>query len=256
MTAAGHCYVMLGTINFVDKSVNDNSARRLDHCDVITSRSGFGLPTGVPHSEIELQTEFKSFTAAHLGSNTNQHRDWTLGGTCIKFSRSVYAPHLVQSVRLLLFKYRGVTMLTGFPRTRWPRPQFSESYAIRISVKISRICEFRVIMGIMTGLLGCCSSSTVGNRANDYVKTLATPGFWLHHSSCSLGCWTNNTLAARSLSPQHVYRMTAIEKLLKRCWIISSDCLIRIIQRKEIIRTPGHWPGIFSFWTFCGTDMF
>ena len=95
----------------------------------------------------------------------------------------------------------GVTMLAGFPRTRWPRLRFSESYAVRISVKISRICEFRVIMGIMTGLLGCCSSSTLGSRANDYVKTLATLGFWLHHSPCSLGCWTNNTLAARSLSP-------------------------------------------------------
>ena len=94
-------------------------------------------------------------------------------------------------------------MLTGFPRTRWPRLRFSESYAVGISVKISRICEFRVIMGIMTGLLGCCSSSTLGSRANDYVKTLATLGFWLHHSPCSLGCWTNNTLAARSLSPKH-----------------------------------------------------
>ena len=89
-------------------------------------------------------------------------------------------------------------MLTGFPRTRWPRRRFSESYAVRISVKISLICEFRVIMGIMTGLLGCCSSSTLGSRANDYVKYLATLGFWLHHSPCSLGCWTNNTHPARS----------------------------------------------------------
>ena len=94
-------------------------------------------------------------------------------------------------------------MLTGFARTRWPRLRFSESYAVQISVKISRICEFRVIMGIMTGLPGCCSSSTLGSRANDYVKTLATLGFWLHHSPCSLGCWSNNTLAARSLSPKH-----------------------------------------------------
>ena len=97
-----------------------------------------------------------------------------------------------------------MTSLTGFPRTRWPRRWFSESYAVRISVKISRICEFRVIMGIMTGLLGCCSSSTLGSRANDYVKTLATLGFWLHHSPCSLGCWTNNTLATRSLSPNRI----------------------------------------------------
>ena len=107
LTAAGHCYVMLGTIKCVDKSVNDNSARRLDHCDVIASRSGFGVSTSVPHSKVEHQTEFKSFTAAHLGSNTNQHTDWTLGGTCMKSSWSVYAPHLLQSVRLLLFKYRG-----------------------------------------------------------------------------------------------------------------------------------------------------
>ena len=71
LTVAGHCDVMLGTIKFVDKSINDNSARRLDHCDVIASRSGFG----VPHSELELQTEFKSFIATHLGSNTNQHTD-------------------------------------------------------------------------------------------------------------------------------------------------------------------------------------
>ena len=75
LTAAGHCYVMLGTIKFVDKSVNDNSAGRLDHCEVIAAHSGFGVPTGVPHSEVKLQTEFKSFTAAHLGSNTNQHMD-------------------------------------------------------------------------------------------------------------------------------------------------------------------------------------
>ena len=98
---------MLGTIKFVDKSVNDNSACRLDHSDVIASRSGFSVRIGVPHSEVELQTEFKSFTAAHLGSNSNQHTGWTLGSTCIKSSRSVYAPHLVQSMRLLLFKYRG-----------------------------------------------------------------------------------------------------------------------------------------------------
>ena len=58
-------------------------------------------------------------------------------------------------------------MLAGFPRARWPRLRFTESYAVRIYVKISRICEFSVIMGIMTGLLGCCSSSTLGSRAND-----------------------------------------------------------------------------------------
>ena len=98
---------MLGTIKFVDKSVNDNGASWLDHCDVIALRSGFGVPTGVPHSEVELQTEFKSFTSARLGPNTNQHADSPHGGTCIKSSRSVYTPYLVQSVRLNLFNYLG-----------------------------------------------------------------------------------------------------------------------------------------------------
>ena len=96
-----------------------------------------------------------------------------------------------------------VTMLTGFPKTRWPRLRFSESYAVWISVKILWICEFPVLMGIMTGLLGCCLSNTLGSRANDYVKTLATLRFSLHHLPCSLGCWRNNTLAARSLSPKY-----------------------------------------------------
>ena len=119
--------------------------------------------------------------------------DSTVGGTSVKPRRSVYVHHSVQSVLLHLFKHRGVTMLTGFPRTRWPRRRFIESSAARISAKISRICEFHIIMGIMTGLLGCCSSNTFGSRANDFVKTLATLGFWLHHSPCSL--------AARLLSP-------------------------------------------------------
>ena len=35
LATVDHCYIMLGTIEFVDISVNDNSACRLDHCDVI-----------------------------------------------------------------------------------------------------------------------------------------------------------------------------------------------------------------------------
>ena len=139
------------------KSVSDKSTHGLDHCEVIASPSWFGVPTCVPHNEVELQTEFKSFTAAHLGSNTIQHTVWTLGGTCIKSSRSVYVPHLVQSVRFIYLRTERVTMLT------------------------------------------------LGSRANDYVKTLVTLGLWLHHSPCSQGCWTNNTLAARSLSPNQSF---------------------------------------------------
>ena len=59
------------------------------------------------HSEVKLQTELKSFTETHLGSNTNQHTNWTVGGTCIQSSRSVYAPHLLQPMWLHFFKCRG-----------------------------------------------------------------------------------------------------------------------------------------------------
>ena len=38
-------------------------------------------------------------------------------------------------------------------------------------------------------------------------------GFWLHHSPCSLGCWTNITLAPRSLSPKHQLHQLGFCKL-------------------------------------------
>ena len=61
---------MLGKIKFVNKSVSDNSAGRLDHCDVIGSCGGFGVPTGVPRSEVELQTEFAAVICSSLfGTN-------------------------------------------------------------------------------------------------------------------------------------------------------------------------------------------
>ena len=93
---------MLGTIEFIDKSVNDNSACRLDHCQVIAS-----------HSEARCAPQkswtpnwFKVINSSSFGIK-KQHKGWTVGGSYIKSSRSVYAPHLVQSMRLLLFKYRG-----------------------------------------------------------------------------------------------------------------------------------------------------
>ena len=47
----------------------------------------------------------KSLT--HLEWNTNQYMHWKFGGTCIKPSRLVYAPDLIPSVQLQLFKYWG-----------------------------------------------------------------------------------------------------------------------------------------------------
>ena len=39
LTVVAHCYVMLGTTKFLDKSAYDNSARRWDRCDIIASCS-------------------------------------------------------------------------------------------------------------------------------------------------------------------------------------------------------------------------
>ena len=61
--------------------------------------------------------------------------------------------------------------------------RFSESCALRFLVKISKICEFRDIVGIMTWLLGHCLWSLLGLGANDYVKIPASSGFWLHYST-------------------------------------------------------------------------
>ena len=94
---------MIGTIQIVDKSVNDNSANILSLWRHSFTKRGSVCPL----MRLTAKLNSKSFTAAHLGSNTNQHTDWKVGGTCIKISRSVDAPRIVQSVRLYLFKYRG-----------------------------------------------------------------------------------------------------------------------------------------------------
>ena len=66
----------------------------------------------------------------------------------IKPSRSVYALNLMPYARLPLFKYGGCD------NTQWI--SISESYVAQSSEAMSRNFELRVIMGIMTGLLGRC----------------------------------------------------------------------------------------------------
>ena len=110
LTAADHCYVMSGIIKFGDKSINDSSARRLDHCGVIASCS-----------EVRRAAQ----------------RSWTPNRDQIIYSSSFGVNH------------KPTRELHSWRRIRQMQ-QFS---------------------------------------------------LWLHHSHCSIGCWTNNTLAARSLSP-------------------------------------------------------
>ena len=89
-----------------------------------------------------------------------------------------------------------VTLLNGFPWIRWLRRRFSESSSARIWVKISEIRGIRVIMGIMTGLLGLYLWSTLGLSAKVHVKIPASHGFWLQHPHWVPECLTNNARAA------------------------------------------------------------
>ena len=106
--------------------------------------SMFGVPTGVPHSEVELQTE--SFTTALLGSNTNQHMNWTLGGTCISLS-----PSLSTIRAIALFKYRGgnnahwisknkmATKAVQCMRYKFPW-KYHKFYEFRVICKYGKVC--------------------------------------------------------------------------------------------------------------------
>ena len=160
-----------------------------------------------------------------MGSNTSQHRDWTVGDTCIKSSRSVYAPHLVKPVQWQLFKLGEITMFTGFPRAWWPRWRLSEFNAARISVKISLFCEFGVTIGMITGLLGCCLSSTLWSRVNDEWLCQNPHYAWVLNAPFALlllGCWTNNTLAARSVSLKSITTSHIISRWsVEMAWCIS-----------------------------------
>ena len=63
----------------------------------------------------------------------------------------------------------------------------------------------------------------------------------MHHSPCSLGCWTNNTLAARSLSPnQHI-----MDQLGQRYNAGRVDSLIRVMAARH----PTH-AGHSALWGF------
>ena len=145
---------------------------------------------GVPHSE----TEFNSFTTTFWGSNTRHHMDCTVGGTCTKPNWSVYAPYVIPSMKLQLIKREGRCSVNG----RYTR--FTESCVAQFSVTMFRFM-FRFIMGIMTGLFGRSLCSILGLRANNYVKTLTSTGFLLHHSPLAIGCFTNNARVAPVIIP-------------------------------------------------------
>ena len=84
---------------------------------IVTSKLGV-LSFGMPHNEVELRTAFKSYT---LTNQTQTH-------TWIERLKT-YASNLAGQFMPLIqynshfcsyWKTDGMTMFTGFPRTRWP----------------------------------------------------------------------------------------------------------------------------------------
>ena len=168
-----------------------NSTRRLDHCDV---KASLGFACRAKLTDTPNQT---SFMATHW-DQTQACYIW-IESMDIKPSRSVYVPNSIPSVQLHL--RREWQSSIDFQEQDGRNARISESRAAQFSLEISRICEFRVIMGIMTGLLGRCLWSTFGLRANDHVKTLTSLGLWLHHSPWALRCLTNNAHADPVIIP-------------------------------------------------------
>ena len=93
-----------------------------------------------------------------------------------------------------------MTTLYRFAVTRWPSRDatFSESYVARILVKLSQIW------------VSCYNWKNNRSTRVLFVQHSREQGEWLRYArvltasfALLLGCRTNNTLAARSLSPKH-----------------------------------------------------
>ena len=96
---------MLGTIKSVDEGVNDNSARKLDYCDVIASRSVAGSVCPLVCHTAKLNSKL-SYLQQLIWDQTQTNTRIEHLKTHAS-NPAVYAPNIVQSVRLHLFKYRG-----------------------------------------------------------------------------------------------------------------------------------------------------
>ena len=88
--------------------------------------------------------------------------------------------------------YKSINQTTAICPKRYAH-SFVMLHTSFSAFKLSFSCGFftREIRGylwrIMTGMRGCCLSSSRGSRANDAFKTRAYRWFWRNHSPCSRG---------------------------------------------------------------------
>ena len=206
---------------------------------------------GVPHKEVELQTEIKSFTAANLGSSINQYVHWTFWGTFVR-SRSGYAPHQVQPVRLRLFKYKGGG------NAHW----ISQNKMAAVVVQWEP-CGTNFRQNIAKLRVSCYNGNNDRSAQVLFVQhprekgewlhqNLTAATCWLHHSPCPLEFWTNNTLAAQPLSPNIFFTCLSMGCQLRHSDTVVIFCcstkIEKSIQRHGIlvfsVSLPCCWVGL------------
>ena len=179
------------------------------------------MPTGVAHSEVELKTELKSFTAAHLGSNTNQHTDWTVEGTCIKSCRPVHAPLLVQSMWLHLFKYRGGDNAHWISKNK-----------MAVTVVQWELCGTNFHVNIANLWVSCYNANNDRSARVLFIQHPREQGEWLRQNPCYTWVLTASlALLPRVLDEQHPRSPVIIPKLTLHG--ISVTCIKHVMQ---------HWP--------------
>ena len=177
----------------VDTSDTTHGMRRLDHCNVITSGGA------VPRAQRSWHSKPDIIYINSLESNTNQpcgpHELKTqIWNPTDKFMPLIqYNPwycSYLNTQRMAMF----IEMLW----TRWPRRRFSRSYVTPIWVTKSIMCEFRVTMGILTGLLGRCYEAPVGSwlrQSHRLAWVLSSP------RTMGPGCFANNAHTAPVIIP-------------------------------------------------------
>ena len=125
-------------------------------------------------------------------------------------------PHRVQSVRLLLFKGGGGG---GGDNARWISMNKMAATAVQWE-----LCGTNFRENIANLWVSCFNGNNDRSARVLFVQHPREQGEWLRqnpryarvltasfdHSPCSLGCWTNNTLAAWSSSPNHINPVNAI----------------------------------------------
>ena len=159
--------------------------------------------------------------------------DWTLRGICIQSSRSVYAPHVVQSVRLLLFKYRGGD------NVHWISKNKMAATAVQWE-----LCGTNFRENIANLWVSCYNGNNDRSARVLFIQHPREQGEWLlHHSPCSLGCCTNNTLATRSLSPKYFPNIAAIQNLALLQQILLSKIIgvMLLMCQNTTMRVYGAW---------------